>query len=326
MTATRVVHVAVAVLRDAAGRVLVAQRLPHQHLAGLWEFPGGKVEPGESLFDGMRREIREELGITVEQLAPLLRIEHTYPEKTVLLDVWRVLRWSGPAPGATGAEGQPLRWVQPADMIAAEFPPADVPIINALCLPPSYAITPDVAAGDDAAAQVAAFVATLGRENILLVQVRLKQQPLLAPAFIAAIRASRPQARILINSDTVDALNAGRAPAAASQLCGADGIHLTSTALLACREKPAALVAASCHNEAELAQAFALGIDFATLSPVLATTSHPAVTPMGWEKFSSQVKGSGLPVYALGGLRRPMLDEALRRGAIGLAGISAFSE
>lgn len=312
MTA-RVVHVAVAVIRDAAGRVLVAQRLPHQHLAGLWEFPGGKLEAGETLAEGMRREIREELGIEVEALAPLMRVEHCYPEKTVLLDIWRITRWSGVP---HGAEGQPLRWLHPQDMLASEFPPADVPIIAALRIPARYLISPDIA-DEDAAAVFVARAAAAGAE---LVQLRLKRRPALAPALVRQLKAALPGVRVLLNSDTLAAL-----PGPA-ELHGADGVHLTATALHAATVKPAALCGASCHDATELALAFALRLDFATLSPVLPTASHPGAAPLGWPAFARLAEQAGLPVYALGGMTPVLLPEALAQGAIGIAGISALAD
>ncbi len=331
MKAARVVHVAVAVIYDAVGRVLIAQRLPHQHLAGLWEFPGGKLEPGETLAEGLRREIGEELGIRVEASAPLLRIEHAYPEKTVLLDVWRITRWTGEPPGAQGTEGQSLRWVHPDDMRAEEFPPADLAIIAALRLPPRYLISPDLT--DMTGVDV--FLAALARRAVRrlpdrLIQVRLKKTPTLAPALIAGIRRVLPAAQVLINSDTLAGLPA------VGGLHGADGLHLTARALHAWAEKPTVLptgisarlptplCAASCHNADDLARAFSLGIDFVTLSPVLATASHAGALPLGWAAFARLATGAGLPVYALGGMRDAFLDDALAHGALGIAGISAM--
>lgn len=307
---TPVVHVAVGVIRDAAGRVLVAQRLPHQHLAGLWEFPGGKLEPGESLADGMRREIREELGVEVSALAPLLRVEHNYPGKTVLLDVWRITRWSG---DPHGAEGQPLRWLHPDDMDASKFPPADVPIINALRLPDRYLISPDITD----AGGLQDFVRRAALAGGRLLQVRLKTSPSLAPGLIAALRAALPLARILVNSDTLAAV-----PDA--QLHGADGIHLTARALMQSVHKPAHWCAASCHDAQELAQAWKLGVDFATVSPVLATPSHPGAAGLGWDGFGRLAVVAGLPVYALGGMSPALQEVALAHGAVGVAGISAI--
>lgn len=303
METNRVVHVAVAVIRDAQGRVLCTQRLPHQHLAGLWEFPGGKLEPGESLAEGMRREIHEELGLAVEALAPLLRIEHRYPEKTVLLDVWRITRWSGEP---HGREGQPMRWQHPRDMQAVEFPPADVPIIAALNLPPRYVIAPDLADRE----AIAAFVRHAQQSGATLVQARLKSAPALAEELVMALKAAIPGVRVLASSDCPTPL--------------ADGIHLTSRALMCMQQKPAACCAASCHDAAELRRAHELGLDFVTLSPVRATASHPGVEGMGWDRFALLAREAGLPVYALGGLDLTALPAALDAGAIGIAGIGAI--
>lgn len=303
----RVVHVAAAVIRDADGRVLLTRRLPHQHLAGLWEFPGGKLEPGESLADGLRREIREELGVEVEAIAPLVRVKHDYPDKTVLLDTWRVMRWSGEP---HGAEGQPLRWLYPNEMIASEFPPADVPIIEALRLPSRYPVTPDIA--DDGAQQ--AFVAQVAQDaGIRLIQLRLKREPGRVPGLLAALRKVRPESRLLVNCDWPDG----------GACCppGADGLHLTSRALMRLSNKPAAFCGASCHDENELAKAHSLGLDFVTLSPVLRTESHPQAQPLGWAAFAKLAAGAGLPVYALGGLSIADESVAISHGAIGIAGI-----
>ncbi len=303
----KIVHVAVAVIRDGDGRVLCTQRLPHQHLAGLWEFPGGKVEPGETLAQGLRREIREELGLEVGATAPLLRLTHHYPGKTVMLDTWRVLDWHGVP---QGREGQPLRWQHPEAMQAAEFPPADVPIIEALKLPTHYLVTPDL---QDQAA-VDAFIRRTVRSPIRMIQIRLKMIPSLATDLCAALRRALPAARLLVNSDTLAALPTGAVK-------NFDGVHLTASALMSVQEKPALFCAASCHSAAELTRAHALGLDFVTLSPVLATASHVQASPLGWAMFSELATGAGLPIYPLGGMTNDMLPHAVRQGAVGIAGI-----
>lgn len=303
----KIVHVAVAVIRDGAGRVLCTQRLPHQHLAGLWEFPGGKLEPGETLAEGLRREIREELGLEVGAIVPLLQVEHRYPEKTVLLDIWRVLDWSGEP---HGREGQPMRWQHPDDMQAGEFPPADVPIIAALRLPSRYVITPDLLT----VSGCEAFVARARAAEARLVQVRLKQHPELALPLLQALRQAVPAASVLVNSDTL-------AAAGQHHVSSFDGVHLTAAALMACGEKPAAVCAASCHDARELARARALALDFVTLSPVLTAGSHPEVPALGWQRFSGLAIQAGLPVYALGGMRGDLLAESIQHGAAGIAGI-----
>lgn len=129
-TAVSVVHVAVGILIDpATGAVLVSRRPDHAHQGGRWEFPGGKVEAGETVLGALGRELREELGVELQTAEPLLQTCHTYPEKTVLLDVWRVIAYRG---RPQGQEGQPLAWLKPANMLESIFPAADVPIIARL--------------------------------------------------------------------------------------------------------------------------------------------------------------------------------------------------
>src|SRR5512145_1948501 len=112
-------HVAAAVVVDDVGRILIARRHDHLHQGGLWEFPGGKVEPGEAVPDALVRELHEELGIRVKKARPLIRIPYRYPDRNVLLDVWRVEKFEGEA---HGAEGQPLLWVEAENLVQFEFP------------------------------------------------------------------------------------------------------------------------------------------------------------------------------------------------------------
>lgn len=123
------VHVAVGVISDGGSRILVARRAQDAHQGGLWEFPGGKVEAGESVQDALRRELLEELAIEVRHSEPLLVIEHDYTDKSVLLDVWWIAAFDGEP---HGREGQPLRWVDATELQELEFPKANVPIISAI--------------------------------------------------------------------------------------------------------------------------------------------------------------------------------------------------
>lgn len=123
------VHVAVAVVINADRQVLLALRHAHQHQGNLWEFPGGKVEEGESVFDALVREAKEELAVTILAAEPLIKIAHNYSDKSVLLDVWRVDDFEGTP---QGCEGQNLRWCKITDLIDDEFPAANVGIIKAL--------------------------------------------------------------------------------------------------------------------------------------------------------------------------------------------------
>ncbi|HMD74954.1 MAG TPA: 8-oxo-dGTP diphosphatase MutT [Steroidobacteraceae bacterium] len=128
----RPIHVVAGVLTDEADRVLLAQRPEGKHLAGGWEFPGGKLEPGEKRYAALERELKEELGIEVVAARPLIRARHQYPTREILLDVWVVSEYRGePA----GLDGQALRWCARADLPAAKLLPADRPIVTALQLP-----------------------------------------------------------------------------------------------------------------------------------------------------------------------------------------------
>ena len=126
------IHVVAAAVLDAAGRVLIAQRPAGKHLAGGWEFPGGKLEPGEERLAGLARELREELGIHIEAPArPLIRVRHAYPSRDVLLDMWVVRRFAGEP---QSLDGQALRWCAVEDLGQANLLPADEPIVASLRL------------------------------------------------------------------------------------------------------------------------------------------------------------------------------------------------
>ncbi len=126
------VHVVAGAVTDARGRVLIAQRPPGKHLAGGWEFPGGKREPGEERAHALARELREELGIIIREPRPLIRVWHTYPTREILLDLWVVKRYRGEP---RGLDGQPLRWCNRRELAAADLLPADKPLVRTLRLP-----------------------------------------------------------------------------------------------------------------------------------------------------------------------------------------------
>ena len=124
---SHVIQVAVGVLIDDKHCVLLARRLKGTHLAGFWEFPGGKVEAGETVKTALGRELLEELGITVDKTSPLLTVSHDYREKQVLLDVHRVEAWSGEP---FGAEGQPIAWVDAPSLSDFQVPDANAEIMT----------------------------------------------------------------------------------------------------------------------------------------------------------------------------------------------------
>ena len=305
------VHVAVGVLRRADGRVFAAERLPGRHLAGQWEFPGGKLEPGESARAALERELREEVGVQVLDARPLIRFPCEYPDRRVLLEVFEVSEWRG---RPHGREGQAVDWVEPGDLRRLDLVAGAVPIVAAIELPSLYLITPEPGAD---------FEATLRARieaGVRLVQLRAKSMPadaLVALARRAAALAERSGARVFLNADP------GEAHAA-----GAHGAHLTSRALArlaACPSErptwPGFGLAASCHDARELALARSLGVDFAVLSPVRPTPGHPGARPIGWEGFARLVESVDFPVFALGGLGPGDRGAAWAAGAQGIAAI-----
>ncbi|WP_445356748.1 8-oxo-dGTP diphosphatase MutT [Microbulbifer sp. ANSA002] len=126
---SRVIHVAVGVVRRSDGKILIARRPDHLHMGGRWEFPGGKVESGESVQQALTRELLEEVAIEVDQLQPLVEIQHEYAEKTVFLDTWQVTAFSGEA---QGREGQETAWVAVQELNNYQFPDANQAIIEAI--------------------------------------------------------------------------------------------------------------------------------------------------------------------------------------------------
>lgn len=310
--AADVLHVAVAVVLGQRGDVLISRRPDHLHQGGLWEFPGGKVEPGESVAMALSRELEEELGIRPTRADPLIRVPHDYPDRRVLLDVWRVEAFDGePRP----REGQVMRWVAADALPRYAFPAANLPILAAASLPDRYAITPDAGAGQ---ALLTGLEATL-KTGVRLVQWRVRR--LLAGDEFTTLRAAvslcyRYNARLLVNGPPERVLAAG-----------ANGVHLTSAGMNLHSQRPLPaplLVGASCHNERELEQAHSLGADFAVLAPVARTLTHPDAAPLGWSRFAELVQDLPLPVYALGGVGPDDLARARGARAQGVAGIRAF--
>lgn len=308
-------QVVAGIIRDASGRILVSRRRPGSHLENLWEFPGGKLDPGEDHARGLAREIEEELGIRVRESRPLASVAHDYPEKTVRLWLREVGEYSGTP---EGREGQALRWVEMDQLRHLDMPAADRPVVRMLNQDPRYAISADPAESGTDGKFVAAWRSCLERGARLL-RIRMRGRPVPGAQKLleqCAELAAGYGARWLFSGTAEEA-----------RALGADGIHLTARALLEAKSRPvpeSLLLGASCHNHHEIRQAGAIGADFITLSPVAATASHPHATPLGWARFAKLVAGSPVPVYALGGVRRSDLELARRHGAFGVAGIRGF--
>jgi 8-oxo-dGTP diphosphatase len=299
------------VLQHPSGEVLLAQRPEGKIAAGCWEFPGGKIEPGELPRDALARELHEELGITVDEARPLIRFRHAYSNRTVLLDTWLVTRFSGEL---HGREGQAFAWVAVDGLKTwPQVLPTVAPTARALVLPEHYVFTPPQATPE----RLLAGLTQLPPRALL----RLRLPKLDDAVYWNCARALIPPAharglRVILDRDPRQALK-----------LGADGWHATSGVLagLASRLADApGLQFASCHTADEVLHAARAGFDAAVLGPVQETRSHPGTAPLGWAAFDAAIQYAGLPVYALGGVGPRDLGSAFAAYAQGVAGISAY--
>jgi 8-oxo-dGTP diphosphatase len=305
-----VIKVVAGAVFNTNGQVLIARRPSHVHQGEKWEFPGGKIEPGESAQGALTRELFEELGIRAQAFKPLIRIRHCYADRTVFLDVRKVIRYAG---DPRGQEGQTLAWTALHELSRFSFADANRAILKALILPDLYLITPEPEHGDTS------FLRRLEaalRQGIRLVQWRapgIEAQSYCELAKAIIRTCHEHGARLLVNGEPQWAVR-----------WKADGVHLNSARLRAVRARPLTqdyLVAVSCHNRAEIARAKGIDADFAVVSPVKPTCSHSEVKPLGWRAFCQLCDNAGMPVYALGGMNAGDLPRAKRYGGQGVAAI-----
>lgn len=311
MTAgVRWVDVAAAVIERPDGAFLLAQRPAGKVYSGWWEFPGGKVEPGESLADALARELQEELGVEVQQAYPWIIRRHQYEHGNVRLHFFRVVRWRGEP---FRHEHAALAWQRLPALDVSPMLPANAAVLKALALPLVMGVTGAASRG------VGRFLDTLERSlgaGLRLVHVR---EPALDAAALedfagAVVARARPHGAIVVING----------PASMAERVGAHGVHLSAAALARADCRPdLEWVGASCHAESELERAERLGLDYAVLGPVLLTPTHPGQPGLGWERFAELIRDCSIPVYAIGGMTPADLDRARRAGAHGIAAIRA---
>jgi len=306
------IPVAVGLLRDPLGRVLVSRRAAGAHLGGLWEFPGGKCRPGESALAALRRELREELGVRVLAATEILTLHHVYPDLSVRLRAFRVERWTG---RPESMEGQPLCWVTREELAGLHFPPASRAIVTAARLPPIYLVSPDPGSSSDITRCISQVDRALVRHGLGLVQVRapsLGRQPFLRYARGLIEVARTHAAEVLVNApgEWLDAL-----PPA--------GWHLTERRMraLTCRPARVGWLAASVHDRAGLERAMALPVDFVVAGPVRPTLTHPGAATLAMAGFAELRASAACPVFALGGMTSADLPTVHALGAQGIAAI-----
>ncbi|MFA5520559.1 MAG: Nudix family hydrolase [Castellaniella sp.] len=326
-------EVAAGLLLDGTGRVLLASRPEDKPWPGWWELPGGKIEPGETPLQALRRELAEELDIHITQSDPWVTYTHAYTRRTVRLHFHRVTAWRG---ALRSLEGQTLSWIRPGhDPLPARTLPATLPPLRWITLPDRYRLS---AIGRPQA--LPAFLAQLESDlnaGLRLVQFREPDWQGDTASLEAAFRAvlsccRRHGAACLVNS---------RHPRHwAGQ---ADGVHLSARDALRWQESAPAeagplqqglpgarrgrhYLAMSTHNAGELALARRIGADFVVLGHVLDTPSHPGEPGMGWEGFDQLRVQAGLPVFAIGGQSQDTLAIAQRHGAHGVAMLRGWAQ
>lgn len=305
------IHVAAGVLRRASGDVLFTQRPEGKVAAGWWEFPGGKIEPGEAGIDALKREIDEELGVRVHEARPLIRFRHEYSNRSVVLETWLVTAFDGdPQP----REGQTLRWSQPSALSAwPQALPTVAPIVRALTLPVHYVFTRPEACIDG----IVAGLPQLPRGALLrLRQPALDDATYRDLAATLAPHVAQAGLRLVLDRD----------PAMVAAV-GAAGWHATEAMLRSLRDVPMpvpALRLASVHDAGGLRRAQDLGFAAAVLGSVQPTPSHAGAAALGWGGFTVLCGTAALPVYAIGGVGPEALPRAFAAWAQGVAGISAY--
>ena len=304
------VDVAAGVLIRRDGKFLLASRPAGKPYASYWEFPGGKIEPGESVATALTRELHEELGIDIGMAYPWVVRIFDYPHALVRLHFFRVFDWRGEL---RAREHQNFGFFSTTDLPNGPLLPATLPVLRWLALAPIYAIS--------AAAQLGGEVFLRRLDLALARGLRLLQfrEPGLDDLDAKALF---DQVRIRARAAGATLLVSSRHPP--SLWREADGVHLTSADLASLRQRPELeWVGASVHSTAEIEHASQLQLDFVTAGPVCTTPTHPHHSPIGWKAFAQMIAASSVPVYSLGGKQVSDLATALSHGAHGLASLSA---
>ena len=304
------IHVAVGVIINDKDEALITFRPKDKPQGGLWEFPGGKIEPNETIEFALEREFMEEISIRLKSYFPFQKIRYSYKDYSVVLDVWMITDYTQIP---RGAEGQDIEW-RPIRLLNCEdFPEANKQIIKVLKLPKFLPITPDLKDFES----LKTVLETYSTQSVSLVQFRqthLDSEGYLSFFKEAQIIANKYGIKLLFNGEFQD-----------FQKTEAVGFHANSQRLMQMTNRSVEsyrYFGASCHNVNELKKALELGVDYVSLSPVLETKKHNDC--IGWEKFHNLSIGVHLPVYALGGVGVKDLRVARVNGAYGVSGISSW--
>ena len=298
---------------DPSGRVLVNQRPKGKMFAGRWEFPGGKIDTGETASQALARELDEELGIRIERQRPLISFTYEYDTLTVRLHVNEVLAYRGVP---ESLEGQAIQWVEPDNLGQIDLLDANAVIVKAIRLPRICLITDTRRFGVDLTLELLREHAERQRTLVLVREKTMAQNDL------------RPLVRAVAEiCHAAGSLASVHADCAFDEYEAVDGIHFP--ARFPGRgglPEGGQLVGVSCHSGRALESAGQGGADYAFLSPVNQTRSHPNAIPLGWQQFAQLCKPVPMPVFALGGMTPADLDTAIEHGAQGIAMLRAAWE
>lgn len=315
MSASSIVQVAVAIILHR-GRIAVAWRDGSLAQGNCFEFPGGKLEPGEDAVAAAVREISEELGLLIQPLYLWHRLQHDYPGKTVQLQMIRA-RLSDRDTQGNGR----VRWVAPDDLSQLPFPAANQLFINRLLWPRELAIVPPPHVPD-------ALHIRTGIQLAYLRQWSLEQvNAYLAGRALALADAASDPLNIMVNLAVFQQLNLPHQQQIFAIHLNHSQLHDPATpgALAQLRRQSCWInLMGACHHLEDIAQANRLGLDAILLSPVLPTPTHPEALPLGWPGFAELAAHADMPIYALGGLQRSDLLQVQTLGGYGVAGMRDF--
>jgi len=300
------VKVSVAILINDNHQVLLGQRPPQKSWEGWWEFPGGKIEKGETSSDALYREVYEEIGVKITQFKKWVTRKYSYDGNDITLHFFKVQKWEGEV---TSKENQKLVWAYLKNPNVSPILPANLFVQKAFDLPKYYAIT------NLSETSKKVFFNQLQNKisnGLKMIQVREKNISFDKFKIFSneVIKICKPKGvKVIINSDVNLAYE-----------INADGVHLTSKDLISIKKIPKNLiVSASCHTQEEIDIAEKLNINFLVLSAIKKTLSHPDIKPIGWDEFENIANRVNTPIYALGGLGVNDYSIALENGAIGIA-------
>jgi 8-oxo-dGTP diphosphatase len=309
-TAADRIEVAAGVLRDHRGRVLVGQRVARDLYYGKWEFPGGKLEPGESPEQALKRELQEELGIEIAGAEPLIQISHDYPDRKVRLNVLEVTSYSG---RPRGREGQAVKWIEPTELSTLDFLEANKPIMTAVELPGYVCVTDLSRSGTDQALSCIDALISKSVPAIVLVgrMPVIWKKSVRYQSFVNRLlsRTRDSCVSIHLNGDLQLAVS-----------LGAQGVHLDDGLIMQdlVRSIPGDMrIGTSCRNELEIRRAGELDLDYIFIGPV-GETGKPSRTKLGWTGFSDLASGARVPAYASGGVSVSDRDVARQLGGQGV--------